>query len=503
MERGKIVVTCRDNFWREVESDDVVKEITLLPFNENLAEEFFQQAFPDKRSKVNRAMEMADKLALKRVSIDASEAIYIPYVLDLIVYLLKHEEEFGDEDIRLATPSKILNLEVSNDFLVGSVCGREIKKLNNYDIDTQINFLIDFSVSRSGYVSLYDVKTTFESSTSLKVNDEFVEKLTGHPLLSCTDKKLYFRYDFFYVYFKSLFLVRYFLHADVSALNDQVIDIFNAYVGFDNDFSRSISDRIPYSEEFSIFMLETVEALQSRLPNGNVPELPILRGAISGALSLLLTLKWRQRNSLDIAASTQIIKDLFLNGDVLEGVHIIGLSGSEKVRPIFDFRGLTVQSSHFEGYEYFWDCPIDEATRFISCSFVDLEPRAGVRIKAFPHTFDPSCDVSDISSLILKREKEVVDERVELENRLKQFFKIFHEQGNFYPKKQEDVRARIYTGNLLPILLKNKVVIEYRDTKKGLLKQYKIADNYRAIIKIFEQGGEATLEFERVVSMFS
>lgn len=502
MERGKIVVTCRDNFWRDVDRDEVVKEITLLPFNENLAEEFFRQAFNSKRPKVSRAMDMADKLALKKGMVDVGEAIYIPYILDLIAYLIKHEEEFGDEDVRLVTPSKILNPQVSNDYLVGSVCGREIKKLDNYDIDTQINFLMDFSVSKPGYISLYDVKSAFEKSTSLQVNDEFVEKLTGHPLLSCADNKLYFRYDFFYDYFKALYLVRYLISADVNAMGDQVIDILHSYVGFDNAFSRSISDRVLFSEDFLILILETVEALKTRLSKEDVPEMPMLRGAISGALTLLLTLKWRQRNSLDIETSTQLLQEIFLNGDFLEGVHIVGLSGSDKAKPIFDFRGKTIQSSYFEGYEYFWDCPMDEATRFISSSFIDLEPRAGVRINTFPNTFDPSCDISDISIHIARREEEAVDERAELKGRLMQFFKIFHEQGNFYPKKQEDVRARIYTGKLLPILLKHKVVIEYRDTKKGLLKQYKISDSYRPIVKIFEQGGEATLEFERVVSMF-
>lgn len=502
MERGKVVVTCRDNFWREVDRDGLVNEITLLPFNESLAEEFFSQAFSGARAKVNRAMEMADKLALKQVSINTDEAIYIPYILDLIVYLLKHEEEFGDEDVRLVTPSKILNPLVSNDYLVGSVCGREIKKLNNYDIDAQINFLIDFSVSKSGYVSLYDVKSKFERSTSLQVGDEFIEKLTGHPLLSCTDNKLYFRYDFFYDYFKALYLVRYLINSDAGALNNEVIDILKTYVGFDNEFSRSISERIVFTDDFVILALETVEALKNRLTEGVASETPSLRGAISGILSLLLTLKWRQHHSLDIATSTQILKELFFDGDYLDGVCIIGLNNSDKAKPIFDFRGTAVRSSHFEGYEYFWDCPIDENTRFFSSSFVDLEPRAGVRIKTFQNTFDPSCDVSDISAHIAKREKEVIDERTELKSRLMQFFKLFHEQGNFYPKKQDDVRARIYTGNLLPILLKNKVVIDYKDPKKGALKQYKISDDYRSIVKIFEQGGEATLEFERVVSMF-
>lgn len=502
MEKGKVVVTCRDNFWREFEGSELVREITLMPFNEDLAGEFFTQALEGSRTKVGRAMEMAEKLALKKVSAEASEAVYIPYILDLIVYLLKHEAEFGSEDIRLATPSNILKLTISNDYLVGSVCGREIKKLGNYDIDTQINFLIDFSVSKSGYVSLYDVKTVFERSTSLQITDEFVEKLTGHPLLSCADNKLYFRYDFFYDYFKALYLVRYLLRSDVAGLDAQVLDILNSYTGFDNGFSRSIAIRVPLSENLLLFFMETVEELKQRLTAGVVAEMSSLRGAISGAFSLLLTLKWHQHNSLDTEKCTELLHSVFSTGDCLDGVYLVGLSGSDKAKPLFDFRGKTIRSSYFESYEYFWECPMDEQTRFYSSTFVALEPRMGIKVKSYPSTFDLSCDVSDITNLITQREKEVDDQRSELQASLTQFFKLFHERGNFYPKKQDDVRARIYTGKLLPTLLKNNVVIEYRDPKKAALKQYKIAEAYRPIVKIFEQGGDATLEFERVVSLF-
>ncbi|MXN29480.1 hypothetical protein [Delftia sp. CH05] len=504
MERGKILVTCRDNFWREVDPGHVVNEITLLPFNEKLADDFFVQAFKNNRFKVNKAMVMAQKLALKLVSDDTSdEAIYVPYILDLIVYLIKHEEEFGDEEVQLVTRSKILNLKNSNDFLVGSVCGREIKKLSNYDIDTQINFLIDFSLSKSGYISLYDVKAAFERSTSIQISDEFVEKLTGHPLLSCTDNKLYFRYDFFYDYFKALYLVRYFINYKIELLDVRVIEILNSYVGFDNDFSRSISERIILDDDFELMAVETVDELKKRLTDEASIDKSILQGAISAILALWLTMQWRQKNIFDSEVNTKILKDLHLKENSLDGVYVFGLNSSARAKPIFDFRGMTIRSSHFEGYEHFWDCSIDEKTRFLSSSFIDLEPGAGVRIKIHKNTFDSSCDVSDIAHHISKREREVIDEQAELKDKLTQFFKLFHDQGNFYPKKQDDVRARIYTGKLLPVLLKNKVIIDYKDPKKPTLRQYKVSDPYKTIVNIFEQGGKSVLEFERVAAMFN
>ncbi|VWC56087.1 hypothetical protein BLA18110_00314 [Burkholderia lata] len=503
LERGKVILTCRDNFWLDINKSDAIREITLKPFNTELAKEFFKKSFEENDAKVGRAMEMADRFALKKVSTNGGEAVYIPYVLDLIAYLIKHKTEFGEESVSLTNPTAMLRpSSISSDFLIGSVCEREIKKLDNYSVDEQINFLIDFSASPHGYVSLYDVKRLFEDSTSYKVSENFVEKLVSHPLLSYSEKRLSFRYDFFYEYFKALYIYRYLVEADVMKLNSNVVEILGTYVGFDNEFSRSVCKRIELTDDLMLFAVETIDNLKIRLETANPVEAGRLRSAVSGVFTLLLSMYRERSQSLDIAACTDLLKQLFLVNDCINGAFIVGLTASDRARPVFDFRGETVRNSHFEGYECFWDCLIDDQTRFQDCVFVSLDPRKGVRPRIFSHTFDKSCDTSDITDLINRRSEEISEAMDEMRSQLQNFFKLFYKQGNFYPKKQDDVRARLFTGQLLSTLLKNKVIVDYQDPKKATLKQYKVAEQYRPIIKLFEQGGTC-LEFERVVALFS
>lgn len=503
LERGKILITCRDNFWADLEGSNYVRDITLTPFNANLAKDFFNQAFGENSPKVDRAMGMADKFALRAGASTDGEQVYIPYVLDMISYLIKHKQEFGNENVRLATPTQMLKPDIiPNDFLIGSVCEREIKKLGNCGIDDQLNFLIDFSASSaSGHVSIYDVKRIFENATSLQINDEFVEKLKDHPLLCFSNNTLNFRYDFFNQFFRSLHVSRYMSQSTLEGLNAPLVEIFATYVGFDNDFSRSVCARIAFCDDLLMFAIDTIEHLQKKLKSCSDGERTGLRSAISGVFVLLLSLRREQLGSLDTSAATELMRDVFWRDNTLDGVCLCSVFGSDRAKLLFDLRGVTVKNSYFEQYEFFWDCLMDEDTRFVDSGFVALEPRIAVRPQIFPEMFNSECDVTDILEIINKRKKEVSDVVDELKEKLYQFFKLFYKQGNFYPKKQEDVRARIYTGKLLPILLKNKVVADYHDPKKGALKQYRINDEFRPIIKLFEQGG-VSFEFERVVSMF-
>lgn len=503
LERGKVLITCRDNFWREIDGNASVQAITLKPFDTKLATDFFSQAFDRNEGKIERAMWMANKFAITESGVEGQQSVYIPYVLDMIAYLIKHKQEFGSDSVKLATETRILNpATIPNDFLVGSVCEREIKKLGNCSIDDQINFFINFAAdSPSGHISMYDVKALFERSTSLSINDEFVEKLKDHPLLSFANNALNFRYDFFYQYFKSLYVSRYFMNADSTSVSPVLSEVLGSYVGFDNDFTRSLCNRLSFNDDLLLFALETIELLSTRLHTSNDVERGLVRSAISGVASLMLSLRRAENRTLGVEAATKLIRQLFGNDNELNGIMMVGPYNSDRAKVVLDFRGLIIKNGHFEQYEHFWDCLMDEHTRFVKCTFVALDPRAGVRPQIFPDAFDGDCDVSDIAELIRRRSDEVANVVDELKDQLLQFFKLFYKQGNFYPKRQEDVRARLYTGKYLPTLLKHKVVIDYHDPKKGSLKQYKVTDKYRPIVKLFEQGG-VSLEFERVVDMF-
>lgn len=501
LERAKVVITCRDNFWRTQNDKAGISEITLAPFNEQLARMFFEKSFSSDEKKIAQAMAMAHKFALRKKTDNTEESIYIPYVLDMIVYLIQRQGTTDGNYAEVEVNSRFLTAEVSNDFLVSSVCGREIKKLANVGVDDQINFFIEFAVKSR--VSFYDIKALFQQATSIFIDDDTIEKLKGHPLLACSDNAINFRYDFFYEYFKTLYIVRYFLEKSVTRLTPEMITILGSYVGFDNAFTRTTFPRLILSEELILFSLETIEKLNACLSEAGGAENGRIRAAISGVFMLLLTLQRAMSASgFDTASCTELLHQVFEHNGVLDGVSLVGVFGSDRAKPIFDFRGKKIKNSHFERYEYFWECPLDEDTKFTKSTFSKLEPRSGIKPKFFPTTFGKGCDTSDINDILNNRVKEIGDTLSLIRAQLIQLFKLFHYRGNFYPQKQEYIRSKVFTGKLLPILLKQKVIIEYTDPEKATLKQYRVADEYRPIVKQVEQGG-ASLELDRVVKMFA
>lgn len=500
LERAKIIITCRDNFWTAPEGREGINELTLVPFNESLAREFFDKSFDSDKHKTQAAMTMAQKFALHKKEDEAGESIYIPYVLDTIVYLTKRQDEVDDESTGVEVKSKILSPEVSNDILVSSVCEREIKKLANVSVETQINFFIAFAVENR--VSIYDIKSLFFDATAIRINDDTIEKLKGHPLLACNENIISFRYDFFYEYFKTLYIVRYFLAEKIEDLSPELVELLGSYVGFDNTFTRATYPRLKINDNLTVFALETIDALNEKALNTEHAERVRIRSAISGVFTLLLTLlRAKSSSGLDIATSTSLLHQVFERNGLLDGISLIRLSASDRARPIFDFRGKSIRNSHFERYEFFWDCLIDEETNFSHSTFIQLEPRSGIKPKFYSGTFSADCDTTDIQDIISIRAKEISDNTSSISTQLIQLFKLFYSRGNFYPQKQEYIRSKVFTGKLLPILLRKKVIIEYVDSEKATLKQYKVADEFRPIVKLVEQGG-ASLEFERVVKMF-
>ncbi|WP_406733115.1 NACHT domain-containing protein [Vibrio scophthalmi] len=88
--KTKILITCRDHFWKKISEAILLPQITLKAFNYELAIEFFSQKLKcnDKR-KVTKAMRMADELAIesKQNHEGCNEKTYIPFLLDIPVQL--------------------------------------------------------------------------------------------------------------------------------------------------------------------------------------------------------------------------------------------------------------------------------------------------------------------------------------------------------------------------------------------------------------------------------
>lgn len=502
LERCKIIITCRDYFWDSLDKDVDFSEISLCPFDENMAKDFFRQTFPNLPGKVEKSITLAKRIALQES--EDGTSVYVPYMLDMVSHLVKSSIEFEDGGNISKIDTKILSPNIiSDDYIIGSFCQREVKKLSNFSIDQQINFFMKLSSSHAGSVSIYDIKSLLKNvNPDEYFDDDFIEKLKGHPILNCSEKnQISFRYDFFEFYFNLLFSSQFFDKKVFDSDIEKIIELITDYIYFGNSFTQNLCQRITYDDDLIIFCREIIDFLN------NKPQCESTRRAKSSVFVLLLSaLKESTTHYFNSAKCTEILKFLFENesdnGVVISGAVLIDVYSSDNEKLAFDLRGLTLKNCHFDGYNSFWECEIDKETRFVDSYFNTLENRSNrLKPKVYENTF-VRCDTKGIDHIILAAKEDVKNDLDALNHDLKKFFALFLKRGNFYPQIQGKIRTKQYAGQLLKVLLKNGVVEDYQDPKKPIMKQYRICDEYKPIVKILEQGGTC-IEFERVLRMFA
>ncbi|OQK17262.1 hypothetical protein AU255_05055 [Methyloprofundus sedimenti] len=501
LKKAKIIITCRDHFWDSLGNNIKIPEIILKPFNKGLAVEFFNQAFQNETSAVDKAMQLADKFATEQTSNGEKDSIYIPYVLDMIVYLINQKSEILSNTS--LCKSNLLSEKLQNDFIIASVCEREIKKLDSLELDDQIKILMNISISKGEGLSLYDVKSVLNSVTRVSVDDQLIEKLKGHPLLVCSDNKLSFRYDFFNFYFKTVYVAHYLRMQDISYLDQITIEIIGSYIKYGNGFTEILCDRADFNDDLILFCIETIEELQNRCHAERNESNYSYQCAISSVFVFLLCAQQASdTNHSDVESRTKLMDKIFENTQEVRGLCLINIFGDNKNKLTFDFRKKVLVDCFFEQFEYFWDCPIDLETKFIDSTFKALEPRKGLTPTFYEGTFSKCCNTVGISDILNKRTVEIDGEAERVKDSLIKFFRLFYKRGNFYPKKQEQVRSKVFTAKLLPLLLKHKVVKDYIDPHKPTFKQYVITSEYFPVIKYLEQKS-ACIELERLVEILT
>ena len=479
LERTKIIITCRDYFWDTLQYKTKIEEITLEPFSEGLATLFFQKYFQGDQTKVTKALKMAADFRLSNTE-QENDLIYIPYALDMVGYLIKQHSEFGANN-KATTKAKLLAQSIPNDFLILSVCEREVAKLGNFGIDNQVEFLINIS--------------------PCTIDDQTIEKLKGHPLLRCCNGKIEFRYDFFYEYFKGLHIYSYYLNHNPEKLNEKLIELIGSYVRYGNQFCAILCKKLNYSEDLVYFTIETIELLNESITRAEPSEKSKYLSAISSTFILTLSLMMDSGDvKFDNSSSTELLKTIFgTPQDEISGVVIMNVLSGEARKLTFDLRSIVIKNSHFERFDFFWDCAMDENTHFIGSNFSQLEPRKGLRPTVIPKFED--CDTIDIQHIINKRIEEDTEQTEKLIDNIKKIFVLFKERGNFYPQKKEYIESKVFAEKILPTLLKNNVIDDYIDKKKPTFKQYKVNNEYRGILKFIEQG-TSCIELDRILGLF-
>lgn len=497
LEKSKVIITCRDYFWDALNTNHDVSEINLKPFNEELAQEFFDKKFLRNKKKVNKSMELAQMFALS----ESNDRIYIPYILDMIADSIEEDIEIEtSETLKISTILKMSSIK--QDYIIGSFCNREIAKLDNFDVDNQVRLFMELSVNYPGKISIYEIESLLKK-LNIYQNDERninqIEKLRGHPILHSNNQEIFFRYDFFQQYFTSIYIGDFFAKRDASKIDEgSLVNLLASYIKYDSGFTRDICRRFEYEEEdLILFCIEAIEKLRQSKNNDEIK-----KKAISAIfVMILISLQESEKHHFDTQVCTKLLKEIFMNNNEISGFCLIDVMPYQKRKLIFDFSGLKFNNCYFDNYSFFWDCTVDENTYFIDTTFKSLNRPEGIRTTLKRKQFSNGCDIKDIQPIIDEMDTNENDKIQILREELKQFFDLFWERGNFYPRKKERIRGRQKFSKYIQRLLDEKVIEEYPDPRHPKLISYRVCDEYKAIGKIFEQGGSCA-EFRRVIKLF-
>ncbi|WP_157180234.1 hypothetical protein [Yersinia enterocolitica] len=364
LNKTKILITCRDYFWNDVRRSLIIPEIKISPFNEQLVLDFYTKKLNGDQKKIAKALDIAEEFAIEN---NENEKNYIPFLVDIIARIVKSPTFSGLNQIE--QKSEFLSNDHNVDILISLICEREIVKLGTFSVDKQILFFMRMASEKANGISVYDVKNVL-SEINVNNGDLIIENFKGHPLIDFHGNKFNFRYDVFDIYFKSLLIVNYFKKLDITSLDEKTIDTISGYLKYDSSFTRSVSEKLSFSDNLLLFLLENIEAI-------------------------------KKTNASSI--------ELFISSLVILTLDIINL---------------------------------------------DLDYQFNTETKT-----------------------EVIE-------------KLFsdYKRGNFYPRKQEEVRKKLATITILSYMINHNVIIKFKDPKKPTMQQYNIAPKYKTVIDFIEQG---------------
>lgn len=422
---------------------------------------------------------------------------YIPYILDMI------KDDLLSEKTSRKIESRILQIDRDiNDYLVGKVCEREVKKLGNIEIDRQVEFFIHLAVKYSGVIH-EDHFEKFETISGGESKDNQVDKIKGHPLLLFRkdSKTLSFRYDFFDEYFKTIELARFLREDTFENINGDVIDIITQQVGYDNSFTKNIKKRLGDSNyedlKLSIWgFLQNIDKIDHLSKDRN------RKNRLNSSLFMIL-LALEDKNSKE--DRTSLLKEIYETEGIVENLCIMNLHTSSR-RILFDFSGLKFKNCVFENYECFAECTCDGNTYFENTKFVAPLHREGIisNIKR-EHIDSYSCDTGGIVDVISEIEQLYDDEDLALRHGIKRILRFFWQGSAFKQKLASEASTKLQTvSKILDALVKNKVILKSTVTTKQKRKDkaYSINPEYSNLRKVMEEN-DTCLEFDRIIHMLS
>ncbi len=473
----KIIITTRTYFWDKTNiNNDLLYSIELLPFDLKRAKVFFEKTFKSDESKIKRALSIAEDFKLPS---SETEYYYHPFVLDIIkeIVLSNNEILFSDK----AFSSQSLRSDLKVDYIIGRICEREVKRVQQISVDKQISFFIHLAVKEHGKIDEAAIKDFL--ITSLKIQDislSIVESFKAHPFLhfDVETKSMSFKYDFFESYFISLFISGLLNINQETNIDFETLKLLSQKLYHGSDTIKNITKRVSSWDDGNL--LKIGDMIQ-KIRDFSIDDFNITKRAISGLFNLALAVNFNFKSNSRVY-NTQLVKDLFINSsNEIEHLVVLNVTSlEENIR--FDFSNLTFINCIFENYSLFWECNQNSGTYYRKCSLRNI----GSTNKNISIPRENFIDCDDDNSLFNVFSHQQTNSNIKLEKAtafLDDFFRIFYKKGQFkkisdslLTESQNYPRINKYgikLNELLGILKQENFISyiehkKYNDTKIGI-----------------------------------
>jgi hypothetical protein len=471
---SKIIITTRTYFWDKTNIDNnLLYSIELMPFDLKRAKVFFEKTFMPNEGKIKKALSISEDFKLPSTD---NTYYYHPFVLDIIKEIVSSNNEILFTDH--AFNSSSLNTEIKVDYIIGRICEREVKRVQQISVDKQIIFFIFLAVKEQGKIKGIDIKDFLTGVLNLKdISLSVIESFKSHPFLhyNFNTDILNYKYDFFESYFNSLYISSLLSISNDTPIDFETIKLLSQKLYHGSDTITNITKRITVWDESNL--LKIADIIQ-KVRDYPFDDFNIIKRAISGLFNLALSINFKFKTN-DRSHNTQLLKDLFANsnGEIEHLVILNVTSLEENIR--FDFSNLNFKNCIFENYSLFWDCNQNENTYFIKCSLRNIGS-SNKEINIPRENFIDCDDDNSLFNAFNHNQKTAIVRTEKASVFLDSFFRIFYKNGQFkkisnsllaeahnYPRIN---KHGIKLADLVDTLMKRDVLVRIEDKKRNDIK---------------------------------
>lgn len=482
--RCKILVTCRDHFWLE-DFQEIEYSLTLIPFNQNLADAYFNKSLNGDHVKAGKAKSLAKKFnsQTKTQSTDKN-IMYSPFVLDTIRDLVQTQQEKtldNNKSFEEIKKQLYLSSSLPNDYLIFAVCNRDENKLKRIKAVDQMKIFTQLAVEKQGAISSYDIKPFITDILKETVGDETIDSLISHFFLIKKGDMISFRYDFFLDFFRTLYITSHFLETD---FNTQLVKIIEDNISLYNDFSSQISKRVCQyliNDDKDEIVFKFMELLE--IPN----LIPTQKSAI---FCLYLNIMKELGSLHDKNDLNDAMRKLFGSPGNIKDLCLIRIHRHDQPKIEFDFKGIKLNNIHFEDFDGFMYCDFDQDTKFFNSTIkLSIQKHASKDVKLKREMFDDECILCNQTQQLLEnlanKQNTIFTKR---KKDLETICRLFHSNGILRPQKEVHIKSRCKHIPLLEYLLDKNILIKNTESKLNDQELIIHPDYKMDLLNFIEQG---------------